>query len=588
MSESSAAQKPSSSFSSLPPIPPIPPIPPLVPVDMKGSSPAQPESPAPRTGRTVQGREVVIGVTAPHHRVASRTLLAVTTPLCAVAGFAGLYAWTAGINTSNYDDPQTYELPWRDGLMTAAGLLAGALPSVVAWGRHLYQRHCESRYLSQPGNGSPQRQLDAVVDHAIADSPLTLAGLHQCIARIETLRGDVPARTCALALARLGTAVPVGRGGCLPGNSAPPAQLDALVDQLARMQQAGVISLAEFREALVSLAEHLRAPGQPDAPQADAMARRLLGAYAQATASPADADAKASGRPVLDDERLWDRTDLIVDLCGTRCFEPHALLVQQAGSDLLHCDPRAYREARPITPKRTPRDAKDQPAAAVNMDRLLHTHPRLLKDAVGRDIHRAMDKRFHAYAQAAMLLTVLHTLASRRDLPPGAFLEGLLPPETVGDLAQAIAEDRSPVPEGLDRAALIAELPRLCQLQGSGRMLERVFQALHRLPQHSHEGQDPAEQEKREFSLCHWIDVACIAADARITGTGQEASMPVGSAAWLQALRSPAARLHQPWLEAAHRAELVRLMVPGDSMQNGPAIVIQMSDFLRDKAADDS
>ncbi len=585
MSESSAALKPSSSFSSFPPRPA------LVQVDVKNPSPARADPPAPHTGhagRTVQGREVVIGVTAPHHRVACRRLLALTTPLCALAGFAGLYAWTAGINTSNHEDPQTYELPWRDGLLSAAGLLAGALPSVVAWGRHLYQRRCESGHLRQPGNGSPQRQLDAVVNHALADSPLTLAGLQKCIARIEALRGDVPPRDCALALARLGRAVPLGPQGCLPDDSAPPAQLGALVDPLARMHQAGVLSLAEFRQALVSLAEHLRAPDRQDAAQADAMARRLLGAYAQATASPADADAKASGRPVLDDERLWDRADLIVDLCGTRRFEPHALLVQQAGSDLLHCDPRAYREARPITPKRTPRDAKDQPAA-FDTDRLAHTAPRLLKDEVGRAIHRAMDKRRHAYAQAAMLLSILHTLASRRDLPPGAFLEGLLPPETVGNLAQAVAADRSPVPEGVDRAALIAELPRLCQLQGSGRMLERVFDALHRLPQHSHEGQDPAEQEKREFSLCHWIDVARIAADARITGTGQAMSQPVGSDSWLQSLGSPVARLHQPWLREAHQAELVRLMVPTDSKRHhAQDVVIQMSDFVRDPGADDS
>lgn len=585
MSESSAALKPSSSFSSLPPLPS------LVPVDRKGHSPVQAQSPAPHTGhagRDVQGREVVVGVTAPHHRVASRNLLAVTTPLAALAGLASLYAWASGIDASNYDDPQPYELHWRNGLIGAAGLLAGAVPSLVAWGRHAYQRRCEANHLRQAGNGRPERELAALVDHAVADSPLTLAGLHQCIARIEALRGDVPAQTCALALARLGMAVPMERGGCLARNSAPLAQLDALVDPLARMLKAGVISLAQFRQSLVSLADHLRAPDQPDAPQAAAMVRRLLGAYAQATASPSGAAAKASGSPVLDDEHLWDCADLIVDLCGTRRFEPHALIVQQAGSDLLRCNPRAYREARPITPKRTPRDAKDQPAAGFNTDRLLHTAPRHLKDEVGRALHHTLVKSRSPVDQARILLTIVHTVASRRDLPPGAFLEGLLPPEAVADLAQAVAADRSPVPEGVDRAALIAELPRLSQLQGSAKMLASVFDALHRLPQHSYEGQDPAEQEKRGVSHGHWIDVACIAADARITGTGQEVPQPAGSGQWMQALRSPVARLHQPWLHDVHQAERVRLASRTNAQHHTPDVVIQMSDFLRDPGADDS
>lgn len=582
MSESSAALKPSISFSSLPPLPP------LVPVDMEGPRPAQPESPAPHTGRTVQGREVVIGVTAPHHRVASRNLLAVTTPLLALGGLAGLYAWASGIDTSNYDDPQQYQLHWRNGLIGAAGLLAGAVPSLIAWGRHAYQRHCEARFLRQPENNRPAQQLAALVDHAVADSPLTLAGLHKCMQRIEMLRGDVPARTCALSLARLGLAVPVEPEGCLPGGGGPLAQLDALLDQLARMQRAGVISLAEFREALVSLAQHLRTPERPNAGQANALVRSLLRAYADASAQAQEPDAKASGPLAAEDERLWDRTDLIVRLCGTDCFAPHALAVQQAGSDLLACNGRTYREAKPITPKRSPRDVKAEAAGGVDTYRLLQTPVRHLKDEVGRAIHRAQHKDRPASDQARRLLTILHTIASRRDLPPGAFLEGLLPPEAVAALAQAVAADRSPVPEGVDRAALIAELPRLSQLQGSARMLEGVFEALHRLPQHSYEGQAPAEQKARETALCHWIDVACIAANARITGTGQEASLPVGSRVWLQALGTPVTRLHQPWLAGAHQAELVRLMSRPDAKHHASDVVIQMSDFVRDPGAVDS
>lgn len=579
MSESNAVLKPSISHSGPPP---------LVRVDAKGHGTARDNPPAAQAGRTVQGRQVVIGVTAPHHRVASRTALAVTTPLCALAGLAGLYAWASGIDTSNYEDGQSYQLHWRNGLIGAAGLLAGALPPILAWGRYQHQRYCERKYLRQPDNGSPKRQLAALIDHAVADSPLTLAGLHTCMQRIETLRGVVPARDCALSLARLGLAVPVDADGCLADASAPFAQLDALVSQLARMRAANIISLGEFREALLSLADHLRAPGRPDAPQADAIARRLLGAYAQATARGDDKDAKTSDRPVLDDERLWDRADFIVDLCGTRHFTPHGLVVQLAASDLLHCDPRAYREAKPITPKRPPRDAKGHAAAGIDTDRLLHTPVRHLKDEAGRAIHRALHKDCTAVDQARLLLTILHTIASRRDLPPGAFLEGLLPPEKVSALAQAVATDRSPVPEGVDRAALIAELPRLSQLQGSARMLEGVVEALGRLPQHAHEGQGRTEQDARDLSLCHWIDVACLAANARITGTGQEASLPVGSAMWLQALRSPVCQLHQPWLDEARRAAQVGVALRTDTQHHAPDVVIQMSDFLRDKGADDS
>lgn len=585
MPETSAALKPSSSFSNLPPLPA------LVPVEMKGRSIPQAETPpahAAPTGRTVQGRDVVVGVTAPHHRVASRNLLAVTTPLMALAGMAGMYAWASGVDEGNYDDAQAYGLHWRNGLIGAAGLLTGAVPAFIAWGRHAYQCRREAAYLRQPENAAPGNQLSTLLEHAMAERPLTLAGVHKCLQRIETLRGPVPAQDCALGIARLGRVVPVEAGGCGP---APLAIFNALVDQLARMHRANMISLPEFREALFSLAQHLRVPHGGDERQAQAMARSLLGAYADATSKPLGAgpDMKSSGPARSEDEALWNKADLIVDLCGTNYFAPHAQDVQLAGSDLLHCNPSTYHEARPMPSQRLARDDKAPPAAAgPELRRLIQAPAYRLKDEVGRAIHLAMHKDLPAVDQGWRLLTILHAIASRTDLPQGAFLEGLLAPGIVADLARAVAIDRSPVPEGLNRAALIAELPRLSQLQGSPDLLHAVIKALGQLPQHAHEGQDRQEQEERLRALSHWIDVACIAANARITGTGQSASLPVGGADWRRTLDTHVANLNQPWVAAIREEARDRARPGRDAVPDASDVVIQVNRMGKQAGADDS
>lgn len=580
MSPSSAALKPSLGQPGLPAIA-------LALQDAKGQ-PAHPTAAAGELpARTVSGRQVVVGVTAPWHRVASRTLLSVLTPVAALAGSAGLYAWASGVDNGNYDDPQAYDLHQRNGLIGAAGLLAGVLPPLVAWGRHALQRRDEKQHLQQAPHNAAIDQLDNLVDHAIADGPLTLAGLRACIARLHALRAvrgdEVSAQDVAQAVARLARAVPDHHPSCLPAclsTHATLAQFDALLGELDQLHGAGEITRAQLRGALLALAGHLRPAASPDARQADTLARRILQAYSRATREDAKSQADAS---------LWDRTDFLVDLCGTRCFEPQAQVVRVAGADVLGCHPQAYREALP-TPSKRSRSPRAEGQALARPEeitsRLVNAPVARLKAEVARAIGLATTDDRSAVHQAQALLAILHTLAARTDLPPGAFLEGLLRRDTVDDLLQAILRDDASRPAaGIDKAALIAELPRLCQLQGTPELLNRIVQALRQLPQHALDGKDARAREAR---LGHWIDVACTAANARITGTGQAAPLEVGSTPWHQCLNSPAATLHQPWLTPRLRQSL-QPSAPAVSLQGEPPpVVIRIQDFLNDPAADES
>lgn len=572
MSLSSAVLKPSLHVSS-----PAP----LELVDAKGRSAASDDQP--RAG-TLRGRRVVVGVPSVLHQVALRGAVRCGTVVSSLWCGAGGYSLASALHASEPNDPQAYAPNLVNLLWGGASIVLGyALTrlSLKCWDASM--ACLDRRDLEQPEHNNVPYQLERLTENAIYDAPLSLAGMKVCIARIgelRRLRGDeVPAQEFALALAKLGKAVPLERSGCLPCGDTPLAQFNALVTRLAGLHDEHVISSAQFREALLSLAQQLREAHEPDERQVDAMAHRLLSAYRDATAT----DTKSS-----DDARLWDRADFIVQMSGTRHFAPHAQVVRIAGADLLGSHPRAYREAQPVTPQRARGDGKGQAEAGPVMQRLAHTPVQHLKDDVGRAIGLARNGKRPALEQAHTLLAILHTLACRTDLPPGAFLEGLLPPDAVTELARAVAADETPVPRGVDKAALIAELPRLCQLQASPSLMPSIVQALRQLPQHALEGLEGQARAARVTQLRDWIDAAFRAANARIAGTGQTASTIVGSQDWCRLMWSPATLLHHPWVDAARRQALDGIE-PGQTTHDEPAPhVIQMRDFQNDPGADES
>lgn len=508
-----------------------------------------------------RGREVVEVPVVSDHRIACRRDILGLSVLGAIVAGAGLYAGVCALQAGHIDGTQDWEPNLYNLLSGAAGfVVGGALPSLLSRCCRALPCRRAPPHLN-PTDLAAQALLEDLVTKAIGASPLTPKGLAACAANIHALHrlrgGELPPQAVAEAIARLAQAV-------------PDRHIDLLIKQLVRLHDDGEISTPAFRQALVSLAAHLPAPGQVDEGRAKDTLAHLLRAY--------PATAPAGDKSALD-TTLWAATDFTVSLCGTPYFASHAQTVRVQAARALGCHVRGYREALPVAGQRSQSPAKAATPISAVTEMVHLAASDQIKRRVGSAIGIAMNPARTPVDQGRYLLAIVHALAQRTDLPPGAFLEGLLTPEAVLALAQAIVKDPSAPAPGVDRAMIIAELPRLCQLQASAKLMAGITQALRDLHQQAPGARDAQMDAARQAQLERSVEAAFTAVDARITGIHQDAAVRAGSNAWSRLLTSPAASLHHPWQAGAGLQALAAIRPPARAPEEPSHAVIEVRDF---------
>jgi hypothetical protein len=417
----------------------------------------------------------VSGVVQPHHRTSCRWAFAAVAPTLSLVGAAALYGLASFNSTEDHGDLQFLEPTRTNRLMAAAGFVGGALVlPVVAWGQYAYRRLSE-RCVARCSDEAASTRL---IRHAVSAGPLTLGGLKLQIKRLEHVHQGDPAGL-ASALAALGKAISLEAEGCCPSiGEVSVAQLNAILEKLKSLGTGEDCRLDRptFFRALLTLAANL----QRSEPLNRQAAEQLRVSFLSAASAIDHVDPVQKTEALLDFSLELSRSPLFKD---------------------FHLAPYKYQEGEPdkapgfdiptiqsCMPRRPDRDAKQEPSGASHasvltkeavVQQLAQTPVDQLHAKVGFALGIALRPDLKASERADYLIAIQNALTCRDDLRGGMFLPGLLTPQEVNSLSEAIVNEPELAPK--DKATRMVALPRLCQYQIDAALIQVIEGRLKKL-----------------------------------------------------------------------------------------------------------
>lgn len=290
------------------------------------------------------GREVQVGVVAPHHHRGYPGSLSMRSAATGAMGFVGSWLVHAGPSSHNASSARTWEphaSHWLSHLASAAA--SALLPGIYDAGAHGVRYLLERSQVRQ----HPDQEVQRLVQHALDAKPLTLAGLQAQVVKLQAALADRP-QDLAKALPRLAQVVPTRtERGCSGCCSEGLAQYRYLVAQLNTLRNQ--LSPEEFDQALSDIARHLPRSPALNAAQVKELATELFRAHDQLRfpAGPAATQVHA---------------DFMLALCSAPAFQMEPQVVRDAARQMLGLDRNAYLAAQPRYPVRDQKDSKDAAA----------------------------------------------------------------------------------------------------------------------------------------------------------------------------------------------------------------------------------